>query len=125
MKNEQTFSDAELEEFMQLLQKKKAKAEEQIQFYSDQITEMSDNGKDENSIENSGYDTQLEQMIEYKQRTTKHLNDINNAIIRVKNKTFGLCTVTGQMIDKRRLMAVPTTTKSIEGKQILEAQKGK
>lgn len=52
-------------------------------------------------------------------RQRKHVQDLENALIRIHNKRFGICIVTGQLIDKRRLMAVPTTTKSLEAKTTL------
>ncbi len=62
-------------------------------------------------------DLELLQTMVFRQK--KHILDIRNALIRVHNKSYGICTITGQLIDERRLMAVPTTTKSIAGKKAL------
>ena len=55
-------------------------------------------------------------------RQKKHLQDLENALIRVENKSYGICVVTGQLIDKKRLLAVPTTTKSLEAKNAIAAE---
>jgi len=112
------FSKKELKEFEDLLVTKQKNIEGQIQDIESQLKSMSDNGGDDASLDDSS--SQLQQK-EYLHGLTfrhrKHLRDIENALIRIKNETYGVCMVTGKLIDKKRLMAVPTTTKSIEGKQ--------
>ncbi|MBK9488377.1 MAG: hypothetical protein IPO07_05990 [Haliscomenobacter sp.] len=49
-------------------------------------------------------------------RQRMYIQDLENALVRIKNKTYGICSLTGQLIDKRRLLAVPTTTKSLAAK---------
>jgi RNA polymerase-binding transcription factor DksA len=49
-------------------------------------------------------------------RQRRFIQDLENALIRIQNKVYGVCTVTGELIDKKRLLAVPTTTKSLAAK---------
>lgn len=116
------YNDAELEEFKQHLLNIKEKTEKDIESFQSQFSELTENGKDENNIDDSGFDAQMEYLLSHKARGIKHLRDIENALLRIQNKVYGVCTVTGKLIDKKRLMAVPTTTKSLEGKQILSSK---
>jgi hypothetical protein len=50
-------------------------------------------------------------------RKQQYVNNLENALIRIKNKTYGVCSITGQLIDKKRLMLVPHATKSVEAKE--------
>jgi RNA polymerase-binding transcription factor DksA len=112
------FSKKELQEFEDLLRDKKEKAELQILDISDQLDAMSENGNDDASLDDSSAKVQQKEYLHnLKFRHQKHLRDIDNALIRIKNEIYGVCVITGQMIDKKRLIAVPTTTKSIEGKR--------
>ena len=110
------FSTEELRDFELLLREKQNKTEHQIRDFEEQFSTLIENGKDENNLDDSGYETQMEYLNSYIARNKKHLTDINSALLRIQNRTYGICTVTGKLIDKKRLMAVPTTTKSIEGK---------
>lgn len=111
------YSPSELEEFKALLIKKKLKAEEEIASYSEQISTILDSGRDENGIEDSGYNVQVDYLLTTKNRALKHLSDIQNALLRIDNNVYGMCSVTGNRISRERLLAVPTTTKSLEAKQ--------
>ncbi len=111
------FSDEELREFETLLLQKREKTIAQIQEFDRQLRELTENGKDENSLDNTSYESQMDYLISYRERNEKHLSDIDKALIRIQNKTYGICVVTGGLIDKNRLLAVPTTTKSIEAKK--------
>lgn len=112
------FSKDELKEFEDLLTSKQEKIQRQIQDITDQLKAMSDNGTNEFSLDDSSSQIQQKSYLHnVKFRHQKHLRDIENALIRITNQTYGVCMVTGKMIDKKRLMAVPTTTKSMEGKQ--------
>ncbi|MEL7020547.1 MAG: TraR/DksA C4-type zinc finger protein, partial [Bacteroidota bacterium] len=71
-------------------------------------TDMSDDSSVNDSI------AMLDRMMS---RQQLHLRDLNNAMIRIKNGTYGYCFTTGQLISKKRLLAVPTTTKSLKAKE--------
>jgi RNA polymerase-binding transcription factor DksA len=112
------YSDAELEEFRALLEKKLEKAENERDRIHSRLSELEEQADSDRSdyIDDSSnyYDVEQLNVLEHRQR--KHIQDLKNALIRIKNNTYGICTVTGELIDKRRLMAVPTTTKSLEAK---------
>ena len=111
------YSDSELEEFKTLIEGKIEKAKNEIASLEDQKNDhsesLNDNGYDVD--ENHGY-ADVEFLSNMIQRQKKHLNDLENALIRIRNKSYGICVVTGEVIDKKRLMAVPTTTKSLQAK---------
>jgi len=111
------YTDEDLAEFEQILLKKKQKTIEQIESFDKQLRELAESGKEENSLDNTNYESQIDYLVSYRERNEKHLADIEKALYRIKNKSYGICVVTGKLIDKKRLMAVPTTTKSIEAKQ--------
>ncbi len=112
------YSVIEIEEFKdKLIQLKNAEVD-QIESYEKMIKEMTENGKDENSVDNTSYTMQLESLTDSKNRCLKHLQQIENALMRIGNKVYGVCVETGKQIPKERLKAVPTTTLSMEGKFI-------
>lgn len=65
--------------------------------------------------ENSSSVSQLELLNEQVLRKRDLVQDLQNAMLRIKNKVYGTCSVTGKLIDRQRLEAIPTTTKSVEG----------
>lgn len=81
-----------------------------------QIDNISEKGKDENSLDNNSSNMEAERLISRKNRILKHMQFLNNALRRLENGTYGICLETGELIEKNRLMAVPTTTLSITGK---------
>ena len=111
------YSEKDLKEFQELLTSKRENTELQIIDIDEQLKVMADNGADDSSLDDSSSQIQQKEYLhDQKYRHQKHLRDIENALIRIKNQTYGVCVVTGKLIDKKRLIAVPTTTKSIEGK---------
>lgn len=113
------YSDQELEEFKVLIDKKLEHAKEQLQNLQDQILEITENSGDEHGgdwVDDSSTNTEVEMLNTMAIRQRKFIADLENALIRIKNKTYGICVITGELIDKRRLLAVPTTTKSLSAK---------
>ena len=112
------YSDNELLEFETIIDSKLGEAREQLDFYLTQIREMADNpdtkvkGLDDgtNSLEN-------ERLYTMASRQRKHIQHLENAKLRIKNKVYGICRVTGKLISKERLKAIPHATLSIEAKQ--------
>ncbi len=112
------YSDEELKEFDALIDAKLAKAQDQLDFYRNQLEELADNpdskvkGLDDGigSLESE----RLTNMAVRQQNLIKHLE---NAKIRIKNKVYGVCRDTGKLISKERLRAVPHATLSIGAKQ--------
>lgn len=111
------YSNEDLEEFRLIIEEKLAKARKELQGQTSELLELEANGEnrfDNINESNLSYERDyLSQMVERQQRFVR---DLENALLRVQNKTYGICVVTGELIDKRRLKAVPHTTKSIQAK---------
>ena len=116
------YSEADLAEFKaiveKLIDKGLKKLERLEEDYKDAAETMENEGDwmDDSSSQN---DLGMLQTLVYRQR--KHVADLQNAMQRIYNKSYGICVVTGELIDKRRLIAVPTTTKSMAAKALAEA----
>lgn len=110
------YSNEELEEFKAIIDQKLNKANEALQFIREQIQAVTDVGSEGDWMDDTSNSNDLKMLYTMEQRHSKHINDLQNALLRIKNKTYGVCISTGVLIDKRRLMAVPTTTKSLEAK---------
>jgi len=113
------YSEAELEEFRQLLEHKLDEAKHNLQNLREQIIEITENAEDEHGgdwIDDSSVNNDVEMLNNMAIRQRRYIQDLENALIRIRNKSYGICAITGQLIDKRRLMAVPTTTKSLQAK---------
>ena len=110
----------DLSQFQNILSKMKNSEQKELESISQRLSEILENGKDENNTDTTSYSIQVESLMNSKNRVMKHLKHIENALLRITNNTYGLCIETGKAIPKERLIAVPTTTMSIEGKQIRE-----
>lgn len=113
------YSDVELEEFRVVVEKKLELASEQLESLKEQILEMSEKTGDDHGgdwVDDSSINNDMEMLNNMAIRQKKYVQDLNNALLRIKNKAYGICVITGELIDKRRLMAVPTTTKSLSAK---------
>lgn len=113
------YSDAELGEFRQLIEGRLEKARRMVTELQEQIVDLTESVSDEHGgdwIDDSSVNNEVEMLYDMMGRQRRYLHDLENALIRIRNRTYGVCTVTGALIDKRRLMAVPTTTKSLLAK---------
>lgn len=122
------YPDSDLEEFRVLVEKKLDKAKEELAYLQEQILEITENSGDDHGgdwMDDSSTNNDIEFLNNMAIRQRKYIQDLENAMIRIRNKTYGICLTTGQLIDKRRLLAVPTATKSVEAKtaEIQEAPK--
>lgn len=120
------YSDEDLQEFKVLIEDKLVKAQEELDFTQRQIDELNENGFNQQGgdwYDDSTAHTDLELLQRMATRQQRHIQDLRNALLRIQNKTYGICMVTGQLIDKNRLRLVPHATKSIDGKNIANAQK--
>ena len=116
------YSDEALAEFKVIVEQKLQNAQEQLQKLQLQILEVTENTADEYGgdwVDDSSVNNEMEMLNNMAIRQRKYVQDLQNALLRIKNKTYGICVVTGELIDRRRLMAVPTTTKSLEAKSSL------
>jgi DnaK suppressor protein len=112
------YSDSELKEFDELILEKIAKAQEQLSFYENQLTEINEAGDTRIRGLDDGIGTsESERLNMLINRTRKHITHLENARHRIANKVYGVCRVTGKLISKERLRAVPHATLSIEAKQ--------
>jgi RNA polymerase-binding transcription factor DksA len=112
------FSDAELNEFKAVINKKLAEAREELNFYQDQMkeSEMNDDDIKFSGMEDGGHTNDKEHLSAMANRQVKFIQNLEGAIVRIENKTYGICRMTGNLIDKKRLMAVPHATLSMEAK---------
>lgn len=115
------FSDAELEEFRALINEKIEKASEQLELIKSAYKNDSNNGTDDTSPTFKAFDEGSEVMSKEANsqlaiRQEKFIRDLRNALVRIENKTYGICRVTGKLINKERLKLVPHATLSIEAK---------
>lgn len=117
------YSDAELEEFKTLLNDKIKKATEQLELIQSSYKNDSNNGTDDTSPTFKAFDEGSEVMSKEANsqlaiRQEKFIRDLKNALVRIENKTYGVCRVTGKLINKDRLKLVPHATLSIEAKNM-------
>ncbi|SFB78963.1 TraR/DksA C4-type zinc finger protein [Zunongwangia sp. SCSIO 43204] len=117
------FSDAELAEFKELIQGKIAKAKEQLEIYQNAYKNDGNNGTDDTSPTFKAFEEGSETMSKEANsqlaiRQEKFIRDLKNALMRIENKTYGICRVTGKLINKERLKLVPHATLSIEAKNM-------
>jgi RNA polymerase-binding transcription factor DksA len=112
------FSDAELNEFRTIINRKLAEAREELNFYQDQMkeSEMNDDDIKFSGMEDGGHTNDKEHLSAMANRQVKFIQNLEGALIRIENKTYGICRMTGNLIDKKRLAAVPHATLSIEAK---------
>jgi RNA polymerase-binding transcription factor DksA len=118
------YSDEELKEFEVLIKGKLEKAKEEFRILKDTLTRTNDEGTDSTSggntkvLEDGAETAEKENMSQLAARQQKYITNLENALIRIKNGTYGICSVTGKLISKERLIAVPHTTQSIEAKMM-------
>lgn len=115
------YSDKDLAEFKALIQDKITSAKRDLKRLRDSITQGAGNGTNDTysafkAFEEGSETLSKESNSILAQRQEKFIRDLNNALIRVENKTFGICRVTGKLINKERLKLVPHATLSIEAK---------
>ena len=117
------YNDADLEEFKQLILEKIDHATTQLHLIESAFRNDSDNGTDDTSPTFKAFDEGSHVMSKEANsqlaiRQEKFIRDLKNALIRIQNKTYGICRVTGKLINKKRLELVPHATLSIEAKNM-------
>jgi RNA polymerase-binding transcription factor DksA len=116
------YSDDELKEFQTLINKKLDKAREEYKILKETLNRNNDEGTDATSggntkvLEDGAETAEKENLSQLAARQQKYITNLENALVRIKNGTYGICSVTGKLISKERLIAVPHTTQSIEAK---------
>ena len=117
------YSDSDLAEFKELIQKKIDYAMEDLDLIKSSFKNDSNNGTDDTSPTFKAFEEGSETMskeanVALAIRQEKFIRDLKNALIRIANKTYGICRVTGKLIAKERLKLVPHATLSIEAKNM-------
>jgi len=122
MTEKTTFTIDELAEFRQLILDKIESAQDDLEILRSATANDSDNGTEDTSpsfkqFEEGSSTLSKEENIKLAERQAKFIRSLNNALIRIENKTYGICRVTGKLIAKERLKLVPHATLSIEAKK--------
>ena len=117
------YSDADLAEFKEIILNKISKAQNDLDLIKSAYLNDSNNGTDDTSPTFKAFEEGSETMSKEANsqlaiRQEKFIRDLKNALIRIENKTYGLCKVTGKLINKERLKIVPHATMSIEAKNL-------
>lgn len=115
------YSDADLVEFKELIQRKHEAAKKELSYLQGLITRKDDQGGDGDdgrymTMEDGSVSMEREQLSQMASRQITYIDHLEKALMRIENKTYGICRVTGKLIDKARLRAVPHATLSIEAK---------
>ncbi len=115
------YTDAELGEFKELIMRKLEAARKELNYLQGLITRKDEMGGDESdnrymTMEDGSLSMEREQLSQMASRQITFIDHLEKAVMRIENKTYGICRVTGKLIDKARLRAVPHATLSIEAK---------
>lgn len=117
------YSDKDLSEFKELIEEKIVKAKSHLDLLKSSYMNDGNNGTDDTSPTFKAFEEGSETMSKEANtqlaiRQEKFIRDLKNALLRIENKTFGICRVTGKLIAKERLVLVPHATLSIEAKNM-------
>ncbi|ETN94542.1 transcriptional regulator, TraR/DksA family [Zhouia amylolytica] len=117
------YSDKELEEFRAIIEAKIEKAKQDLDLLKSAYMNDGNNGTDDTSPTFKAFEEGSETMSKEANsqlaiRQEKFIRDLKNALVRIENKTYGICRVTGKLINKERLKLVPHATLSIEAKNM-------
>lgn len=123
MSTKTRYTDAELKEFKVLIEEKIQKAKADLELLKSAYMNDGNNGTDDTSPTFKAFEEGSETMskeanTQLALRQEKFIRDLKNALMRIENKTYGVCRVTGKLIDKKRLYLVPHATLSIEAKNM-------
>jgi len=115
------YSDDELKEFESIISEKLDKARSELKYIKESLSRSNDEGTDNTSgnikvLEDGADMMEKENLSQLAARQQKFITQLENAMVRIKNGTYGICVDTGKLISKERLKAVPHTMHSIEAK---------
>lgn len=117
------YSDADLTEFREIINKKLDAAKKELAYLQGLITRRDEGGDMDEArymtMEDGSVSMEREQLSQMASRQITFIDHLEKALMRIENKTYGVCRVTGRLIDKARLRAVPHATLSIEAKQMM------
>ncbi|MGA9269684.1 MAG: TraR/DksA C4-type zinc finger protein [Lutimonas sp.] len=120
--NKVRYSDKDLAEFKAIIEEKIRQAKTDLELIESTFKNDSNNGTDDTSPTFKAFEEGSETMskeanVQLAIRQEKFIRDLSNALLRIENKTYGVCRVTGNLIQKERLKLVPHATLSIEAKK--------
>lgn len=115
------YSDEDLKEFREIVASKLSEAQSDFELLRGTMSRTNDNGTDDTSpsfklAEDAGDIFSKEEIAQLAIRQQKFIENLKNALVRIENKTYGICRITGKLISKERLRSVPHTTLSIDAK---------
>lgn len=117
------YSDSDLVEFREIITRKLDSAKKELNYLQGLITRKDESGDMDEArymtMEDGSVSMEREQLSQMASRQITFIDHLEKAMMRIENKTYGICRVTGQLIDKARLRAVPHATLSIEAKQTM------
>ena len=121
-KEKTRYSDKELEEFKEIINNKLEDANKDLELLKGSLSHKDDHGTDDtgrtfNMMEDGSETLSREEIAQLAARQEKFIRNLENALIRIENKTYGVCRSTGKLIRKERLRLVPHATLSIEAKK--------
>ena len=121
-KEKNRYGDADLEEFRSIIERKLGEAREDLLILKGSLSHKDDHGTDDtgrsfNMMEDGAETLMREENAQLASRTEKFITNLEHALVRINNKTYGICRKTGKLISKARLKLVPHATLSIEAKK--------
>ena len=121
-KEKNIYGDADLEEFILIIERKLGEAREDLLVLKGSLSHKDDHGTDDtgrsfNMMEDGAETLMREENAQLASRTEKFITNLEHALVRINNKTYGICRKTGKLISKARLKLVPHATLSIEAKK--------
>lgn len=123
------YSDEELNEFKEIITGRLEAARKELVYLQGLITRKDEAGTEDTenrymNMEDGSGAMEREQLAQLASRQIQFINHLEKALVRIENKTYGVCRVTGKLIDKARLRAVPHATLSIEAKKMMAGKGG-
>ena len=121
-KEKNRYGDADLEEFRSIIERKLSEAREDLLILKGSLSHKDDHGTDDtgrsfNMMEDGAETLMREENAQLASRTEKFITNLEHALVRINNKTYGICRKTGKLISKARLKLVPHATLSKEEKK--------
>ena len=124
-KKKNNYSESELQEFKDIINKKLDDAKDELNYYQKQIVKYSEKMVESRSsgLDDGSGTLEKESLNKMASRFVKYIQHLENALIRIENKTYGICRETGELISRERLRVVPHTTLSIAAKKAKRNEK--
>ncbi|MFC5410885.1 TraR/DksA family transcriptional regulator [Larkinella bovis] len=115
------YSEEELKEFEELISQKLETSRSELNYIKETLSKRNDSGTDNTSgtsklLEDGADTSERENLSQLAARQQKFIQQLESALVRIKNGTYGICIDTGRLIPKERLRAVPHTQQTIEAK---------